>query len=107
MAKTKKSGSMIGLLGATMIGAAILLFVVSITLSNLKASADPGGCRGPYTSDTVNTSINASRAQWTAFNTSVDSVQTILNVCVILMAVMGIVIVGSQIIGYIGGAFGG
>jgi len=86
MAKGSK-GSIIGLVGGVLIGAAILLFVVTLVLNNLKDA-------------------NAANEGNETFNTSVDTIQTMMTVSAILLAVMGIVIVGSQIIGYIGGGFG-
>ena len=86
MAK-KSQGSLVGLVGGVLIGAAILLFVVTLVLNNLKDA-------------------NASAADSDSFNTTVDTIQTMMTVSAILLAVMGIVIVGSQIIAYIGGGFG-
>ena len=85
MAKAK--GSMVGLVGGVLIGAAILLFVCTLVLNNLKTA-------------------NASASDSDAFNTTIDQIKTMLTVSSILLAVMGIVIVGSQIIAYIGGGFG-
>ena len=87
MAKKASRGSVIGLVGGVLIGAAILLFVVTLVLNNLKDA-------------------NAKNEGNETFNTSVDTIQTMMTVSAILLAVMGIVIVGSQIIGYIGGGFG-
>ena len=91
MAKTK--GSVIGLVGGVLVGAAVLLFVVSIVLTHLKATA--GSAEDAD-----------ARSDWNTTNSTIDTIQTMMNVCAILLAVMGIVIVGSQIIGYIGGGFG-
>jgi len=95
MAKKKKTdtsgkskGTIIGAIGATMIGAAILLFVTTMILNNLKTA-------------------NATQDDSDTFNTTVSTIQTILTVCVILLAVMGIVLIGSQMIAIIGGGWGG
>ena len=93
MAKSK--GSMIGMVGGVLIGAAILLFVATLVLNNLKSAGDPGGTPG-----------DARNASWAALNSTIDQIKTMLTVSSILLAVMGIVIVGSQIIAYIGGGFG-
>ena len=87
MAKQAK-GTIIGAIGATMIGAAVLLFVVTMILNNLKTA-------------------NASQSDSDTFNVTVGTIQTILTVCVILLAVMGIVLIGSQMIAIIGGGWGG
>lgn len=79
---------LIGAVGAVLIGAAILLFVCTLILNQLKTA-------------------NASASDSDAFNVTVDQIKTMLTVTSILLAVMGIVIVGSNIIGYIGGGFGG
>ena len=87
----KRTGQKQGLIGAVvavLIGAAILLFVCTLVLNNLKTA-------------------NASATDSDAFNSTIDQVKTMLTVTTILLAVMGIVIVGSNIIGYIGGGFGG
>ena len=87
MAKKSGGGSIIGLVGGVLIGAAILLFVVTLVLNNLKYA-------------------NKDNDNSDDFNTTVDTIQTMMTVPAILLSVMGIVIVGSQIIGYIGGGFG-
>lgn len=86
MAK-KSKGSLVGMVGGVLIGAAILLFVCTLVLNNLKTA-------------------NASASDSDDFNTTIDQIMTMLTVSSILLAVMGIVIVGSQIIAYIGGGFG-
>lgn len=50
---------------------------------------------------------NADQAGSDDLNTTIDSIANILTVCVILLAVLGIVIIGSQMIAMIGGGFGG
>ena len=96
MAKTSKSkGSLIGSVGAILIGAAILLFVATIVLNSLKDAGDPGG-----TGDARNES-------WEDLNDTVDQLKTFLTISSILLGVLGITMIGAAIIGYIGGAFGG
>lgn len=102
MAK-KTKGSMVGMVGGILIGAAILLFVTTLVLNNLKTAADPGNTSG---NETTNPGSDDARAAWNATNATVDQIKTMLTVSAILLAVMGIVVVGSQIIGYIGGGFG-
>lgn len=97
MAKSK--GSMIGLVGGVLIGAAILLFVATLVLNNLKSAGDPG-------IPATGANDDANNASWEELNSTVDQIKTMLTVSSILMAVMGIVVVGSQIIAYIGGGFG-
>ena len=84
MAKSKAKGTMIGAIGGVMIGAAILLFVVTLVLNNLKLA-------------------NADQDNSDTFNDTVDQIQTMLNVVVILLAVSGIVLIGTQIIALVGG----
>lgn len=88
---------MIGVVGGVLIGAAILLFVCTLVLNSLKDSADPGD----------GGSTNASREAWNNTNDTIEQIKTMLTVSCILLSVMGIVVVGSGIIGYIGGGFGG
>jgi len=85
MAKSK--GSLVGLVGGVLIGAAILLFVTTLIMNQLK-------------------NANAANTGNETFNTTIDNIKTMMTVSAILLAVMGIVIVGSQIIAYIGGGFG-
>ena len=87
MAKGKSRGSIVGTVGGVLIGAAILLFVCTLILNNLKTA-------------------NADQDDSEDFNTTVAQIQTMLTVSAILLSVMGIVIIGAQIIGYIGGGFG-
>jgi hypothetical protein len=101
MAKASRGKSIIGSVGAVMIGAAVLLFACTLILNNLKGSADPG--QTAYD----NTSNAARNSTWAEFNATVGQIQTILTAAVILLAVLGIVLVGAAIIGTIGGAFGG
>lgn len=80
-------GSIIGVVGGVLIGAAILLFVSIQVLSNLKEA-------GKSTPDTA------------TINSTVDTLVTFLTICVILLGVLGITIIGSHIIGYISAGFG-
>ena len=96
MAKKKSSGessrgnrgSLIGAVGAILIGAAILLFVVTIVLNSLMDA-------------------NAENADSDDFNDSVAQLKTFMTISSILLGVLGITMIGAAIIGYIGGAFGG
>jgi hypothetical protein len=94
MAETTKGmgQSMIGALGALFIGAAILLFVVTLVLNNLKSTAGTG--------DTV-----ANRAAWNTTNSSIDSLLLFMRITVILLGVSGVTMVGGFIIQYISGIF--
>ena len=89
MAKgSKAKGSIIGGVGALLVGAAILLFVVTIVLNALKDA-------------------NASASDSDDLNDTVDQLKTFLTIATILLGVLGITMIGAAIIGYIGGAFGG
>ncbi len=98
MAKRAKGGrqSIIGAVGGVLLGAAILLFVCTMVLQSLKASGGPsdGGA------------TNETRAEWNATNATIDQLNTFLTVCCVLLGVLGIVIIGSSIIGSISGGFG-
>ncbi len=85
----------IGAVGAVLIGAAILLFVVTMVLNALMASAYP------HTGVTV-----AQAADWTALNSSIGQLKTFLTVCSILLGILGIVLIGAMIINAIGGGMG-
>ncbi len=91
MAKKAAGGrqSIIGAVGGVLIGAAILLFVCTIVLNSLKDSA------------------SGTDAERTALNNTIDQIKTFLTVCCVLLGVLGIVIIGSSIIGSISGGFGG
>lgn len=88
MAKTTSKGSIIGGVGALLVGAAILLFVVTIVLNALKDA-------------------NASASDSDDLNDTVDQLKTFLTIATILLGVLGITMIGAAIIGYISGAFGG
>jgi len=96
MAKQMKGkASLIGSVGGIFIGAAILLFIVTIVLNSLKATA-PGSA--PYTAGTI--------ATWAATNATISSLMGFFTIAIILLGVMGITLVGGSIIGYITGMFG-
>lgn len=89
MAKTaSKKQSLIGAVGATLIGAAILFFIITIVLGQLK-TIDYG----------------QSHSDWDDSNNTTDTLITFATIAVILLGVMGITMVGASIIGYITGAF--
>ena len=102
MKAKKGKGSLIGGVGAILIGAAILLFVATIVLNSLKDAGEPSGMDSSD-SDVV----NASEAEWEDLNGTVDQLKTFLTISSILMGVLGITMIGAAIISYIGGAFGG
>lgn len=93
MAKSRtaqQKGSLVGMVGGILIGAAMVLYVATIVLGQLK---------------TANTGIpNAMRNDT---NTTIDTLVTFLRICVILFGVLGITMIGGYIIAYITGAFGG
>lgn len=95
----KRSGaksSIIGAVGGVLIGSAILLFVVSLILNNLMtaAYAHTGGLGA------------AVYADWAALNATITQLKTFMTICSILLGILGIVLIGSTIIGAIGGGFG-
>ena len=95
MAKLTKKGSLIGSVGGILVGAAMLLFIVTIILNALK---DNGGTEGSKAADV---------ADWAALNTTVDTLSNFLTIGVVLLGVLGITMIGATIIGYISGAFAG
>jgi hypothetical protein len=99
MAKMAGRQSIIGAVGGVLIGAAILLFVVTMVLNALKTSAYPH----------VGLSGGMSAAQitdWAALNATIDQLKTFMTVCAVLLGILGIVLIGATIIGAIGGGFG-
>lgn len=92
--RTSKGGSIIGAVGAILIGSALLLFVCTIILNNLKDNAGTG------------TTV-AGRADWNTTNSTIDTLKNFLTISAVLLGVLGITMIGAQIIAYIGGAFGG
>jgi hypothetical protein len=91
MAKLTKKGSLIGSVGGILVGAAMLLFIVTIILNALKEN-------GGTTDDTT---------AWDALNATVDTLSSFLTIGVVLLGVLGITMIGATIIGYISGAFAG
>jgi len=89
-------GSILGAVGGVLIGAAIVFFVGTIVLNNLRSINIYG------TPLTV-----AGAANWAASNVTINQIITFLSVATILLAVLGIVMVGAMIIRYISGSFGG
>jgi hypothetical protein len=90
----KGKASLIGSVGGIFIGAAILLFIVSIVLNSLKATS-------PGLSNAVQ-----NRAAWNQTNSTIASLLGFFTIAIILLGVMGITLVGGSIIGYITGMFG-
>jgi len=88
MAKTQKA-SLIGSVGGIFIGAALLLFIATIILSNLKSSQGAMGSVDDRAS----------------VNTTIGTLMSFLTIGVTLFGVLGITMVGAAIIGYITGAF--
>jgi len=95
MAKSKSKSSLIGAVGGTLVGSAILFFIITIILNQLKDAARPTA--GTLTAD--------QRAQWNATNASIETLLTFTTICTILLGVLGVTMVGASIIGYITGAF--
>jgi hypothetical protein len=89
-------GSILGAVGGVLIGAAIVFFVGTIVLNNLKNI-------NVYGTGSSATAI----ASWAAANVTINQIITFLSVATILLAVLGIVMVGAMIIRYISGSFGG
>jgi len=104
----KGKGSLLGAVGGIVIGAAILLFVATIVISNLKTVNTFGEVTDQATDSAAeNASHAVNRAEWNDSNASFDQISTFLTVSAILLGVLGIVMIGAAIIQYIGGAFGG
>ena len=97
MAKTRGKSSIIGAVGGVLIGSAILLFVVTLVLNNLKDAM--------YVHDGSIT--DAQNDIWNSTNASINQLKTFMTICAILLGILGIVLIGSTIIGAIGGGFGG
>ena len=87
--------SIIGAVGGVLIGAAILLFVVTMVLNALKSSAYTAGVGGA-------TQVT----DWAALNATINQLKTFMTVCAVLLGILGIVLIGATIIGAIGGGFG-
>jgi hypothetical protein len=76
-------GSMIGVIASILIGAAIIVFVVNMLFDTLESTSS---------SDETNDTIAA--------------IRPIASAAVIMTAILAIVVVAAQMMGYIGGAFG-
>jgi len=92
MATMSKKGSLIGAVGGVLVGAAMLLFIVTIILNALKDNGGSGA-------------TDAKAAKWDELNTTVDTLTNFLTIGVVLFGVLGITMIGATIIGYISGAF--
>ena len=111
MPKTRARGSLIGAVGALLIGAAILLFVATIILNSLKDASKPtfpssSAAQQAHQNNSY-TNNSGARNEWNDTNDTVDQLKTFLTISTILLGVMGITMIGAAIIAYIGGAFGG
>ncbi len=94
--RTGGKQGIIGAVGAVLIGSAILLFVVTMVLNSLMASAYPHD----------GTPTTAQDTDWAALNASIGQLKTFLTVCSILLGILGIVLIGAMIINAIGGGMG-
>jgi hypothetical protein len=103
MVKMSKKGSLIGSVGGILVGAAMLLFIVTIILGALKAN---GGSTDAVGSAPSEPGLTA-RASWNTTNATVDTLSSFLTIGVVLLGVLGITMIGATIIGYISGAFSG
>jgi len=107
-AKNEKGGSILGAVGGILIGAAIVFFVGTIVLNNMKDINVYGSLtRGGVGGEAINASVQIHRANWNTSNATINQIVTFLSVATILLAVLGIVMVGAMIIRYISGSFGG
>ena len=86
-----KKGSLIGAVGGILVGAAMLLFIVTIILNALKDNGGP----------------DKDSTGWSELNETVDTLMSFLSIGVVLFGVLGITMIGATIIGYISGAFAG
>jgi len=103
--KVEGSSGLLGAVGAVIIGSAILLFVCTIVLGSLKDTNIQGDItNGNFDAENVTPALN--RAAWNSSNATFDQIRGFLTVSSILLAVLGIVMIGAAIIRYIGGAFG-
>ena len=87
--KTRKQ-SIVGGVGALFIGAALILYVVSIFFDSLRNSNFFTG---------ANNTISAKA------NTSIDNLLNMLNACIILFGMLGITMIGGAILAYVTGIF--
>jgi len=107
MKKAKSKGSIIGAVGAVLVGASILLFVATIVINSLKSVNTFGDIdKDASYSAAKNATHMANWADWNESNDSMDQIKDFLTVSTILLAVLGIVLIGAAIISYVGGAFG-
>ena len=108
MVKMANRQSIIALVGGVLIGAAVLLFVFVMMVNSLKTVNSFGPIdRLPAYSAATNASHMVNRAEWNQSNASMEQLKTFLTICTILLGILGIVFIGSSIIGSIGGGFGG
>ena len=106
MAKVQKKGSLIGSVGAILIGAAMLLFVATIILNALRDNGGSPVLASLDDDDVFNDTAGATlSARWNETNVTIATITNFLTIGVILLGVLGITMVGAMIIGYISGAF--
>jgi len=106
--RTMGKSSIIGMTGGVLIGAAVLLFVVVMMINNLKSVNSFGPVdKLPAYSAATNASHMVNLREWNASNATLEQLKTFLTICTILLGILGIVLIGSTIIGAIGGGFGG
>ena len=106
MAQITKKGSLIGSVGGILVGAAMLLFIVTIILNALKDNAGTAAASINEGAE-ANTTGRLARARWNSTNATVDTLNNFLTIGVVLLGVLGITMIGATIIGYISGAFAG
>ena len=82
--KTANRGSLIGTVASIIIGAAIIAFVVNMLFDVMLDTS---------TSDDTNETI--------------EQIRPIATAAIIMVAILAIVVVAAQMMGFIGGAFGG
>ena len=108
MPKEGKGGSILGAVGGVLIGAAIVFFVGTIVLNNLRTINVYGDMtHGAFRTAAQNITTAQNRANWNNSNATIGQIITFLSVATILLSVLGIVMVGAMIIRYISGSFGG
>ena len=105
MADLTKKGSLIGGVGAVLIGAAMLLFVATIILNALRDNGGNTAICGDTETSTAGSNPVLARARWNETNVTIASLSSFLTIGVILLGVLGITMVGATIMGYISGAF--
>lgn len=103
-----KGGSILGAVGGVLIGASIVFFVGTIVLNNLRSINVYGFTQhGAFNTVAQNATAVINRANWNTSNATIGQIITFLSVATVLLAVLGIVMVGAMIIRYISGSFGG